>query len=90
MILVLIFSLAYYIYLSYNEYKVQCVRLRVPHAQFPEIPCNVNFSMITIVNSIFSTLCILLNCMHIVHFASLFFLSSLNKDVLYEYLTVME
>lgn len=48
------------------------VCLCVPHAQFPEIPCNVNFSMIMIVNSIFSTLCILLNCMHIVHFSSLF------------------
>lgn len=90
LILVQIFSLAYYIYLSYNEYKVQFVCLRVPHAQFPKIPCNVNFRMITIVNSIFSTLCILLNCMHIVHFASLFVLSSLNKDVLYEYLTVMK
>lgn len=47
------------------------------------------FSMIMIVNSIFSTLCILLKCMHIVHFSSLF-LCSLNKDVLYEYLTVMK
>lgn len=46
--------------------------LCVPHAQFPEIPRNVNFSMIMIVNLIFSTLCILLNCMHIVHFSSLF------------------
>lgn len=72
LLLVIFFFFSHYIYLSYNEYKVK-VCLCVPHAQFPEIPCNVNFSMIMIVNSIFSTLCILLNCMHTVHFSSLFF-----------------
>lgn len=62
-----------FIFLIMNiRFKKKSVCLRVPHAQFPEIPCNVNFSMIMIVNSIFSTLCILLNCMHIVHFSSLF------------------
>lgn len=77
-----------FIFLIMNIRFKKRVCLCVPHAQFPEIPCNVDFSMIMIVNSIFSTLCILLNCMHIVHFSSL--LCSLNKDVLYEYLTVMK
>lgn len=62
--------------------------LCVAHAQFPMVPCNVDFSMIMIVDSVCSMLCILLTCMHIVHFSSL--LCSLNKDVLYEYLTVMK
>lgn len=67
-------SRAHYIYRLYNEDEVIkiSVCLWVPYAQFSEIPFNVNFTMIIIVNWIFSMLCILLNRMYIVDFFSLF------------------
>lgn len=43
-------------------------------------------SMIMIVNLVFSTLCILWRCICILSISLVFFLCSLNKDVLYEYL----
>lgn len=64
-----------------------CVCVSPMHSSL-KFHVDVNFSMIMIVNSIFSTLCILLNCMHMFDFSSL--LCSLNKDVLYEYLIVMK
>lgn len=64
-----------------------CVCVFLMHSSL-KFHVDVNFSMIMIVKSIFSTLCILLNCMHMVDFSSL--LCSLNKDVLYDYLIVMK